>query len=206
MKNPFDVVRDFEKALGEYAGAPYVVAVNSCTAALRLALRWEFISTLEPRSVIIPKRTYPSVPMAAIWAGWKVQFTDVEWEGVYPIGGTLVWDCAKRLKRDMHKRVRMECLSFHPQKPLAISTGGGAILHDDAEADRWFRQMRFDGRTEGVPTKDDEYTMIGEHCYMMPPAAAEGLHRLSIYSKRPPVEMPADINEYPDLSQWEVFK
>jgi dTDP-4-amino-4,6-dideoxygalactose transaminase len=100
----------------------------------------------------------------------------------------------------------IQCISFHPQKPLGLSNGGGAILHDDSLADEWYRKMRFDGRTEGVTTKDDDYTIIGEHCYMFPSTAAEGLHRLSIYAKQehhPP--MLEGIEDYPDCSKFPIL-
>ena len=37
----FEIVSEFEAAIGEYTGAPSVVAVNSCTTALRLCLDWQ---------------------------------------------------------------------------------------------------------------------------------------------------------------------
>ena len=203
--NAFDVVKDFELALGEYTGAPYVVAVNSCTAALRLALMWDKLKYGNTR-VFVPCRTYPSVPMAVKWARRHISFHDIAWEGVYSLIPTMILDCAKRFKKGMHEGYQVQCVSFHPQKPLSISTGGGAILHDEPESDPWYRRMRFDGRTEGVPTRDDEYTMIGEHCYMFPSQAAEGLHRLSIYAQTEHEDMPAELDKYPDLSTWEVFK
>lgn len=36
--NPFQVVKDFERALCEYTGAPYAVTTTSCTMALLLAV------------------------------------------------------------------------------------------------------------------------------------------------------------------------
>ena len=36
----FQIVKDFEAAIGEYTGAPSVVCVNSCTMALKLSLEW----------------------------------------------------------------------------------------------------------------------------------------------------------------------
>ncbi len=38
--SPFGVVRDFEIMVAEYTGAPYCVAVSSCSAALMLAVAW----------------------------------------------------------------------------------------------------------------------------------------------------------------------
>jgi dTDP-4-amino-4,6-dideoxygalactose transaminase len=205
--NPFQVVKDFEAALCEYTGAPYCVTVNSCTAALRLALLWERKSGYV--EVGVPRRTYPSVPMAAVWAGLRIKWfpESYRWEGTYVMTPTRVVDCAKRLRGGMYIDGWYMCVSFHPQKPLGISNGGGAILHSDYGADSWFRHMRFDGRTESVATVDDAYTMIGEHCYMMPATAAEGLHRLSIYAKqRDHADQPSELDLYPDLSKWEVFK
>lgn len=201
--NPFDIVRDFEAALAEYTGAPYVVTVNSCTAALRLSLLWCAERMGKHWNVCVPHKTYPSVPMQVRHAGFKINWMREPWEGEYWLGPTNVHDCALWFTGGMY-RGGMRCVSFHPQKPLGLSNGGGAILHDDPHADRWFRKMRFDGRTEGVPTKDDNYTMLGEHCYMMPPTAAEGLHRLSIYARQyehPPFPVP----DYPDCSLFEVF-
>lgn len=208
MSDPFRVVRDFEAAVAQFTGAKKVVAVTSCTAAIYLSLLWcaaKYI--IHGYNVNVPKRTYPSVPMAAKRAGFNVLFTDEEWSGVYNLAPTPVWDCAKRFSSRMYVPTQIQCVSFHPQKPLGLSSGGGAILHDDEEADVWFRKMRFDGRTEGVPTSKDKYTMIGEHCYMMPPTAAEGLQRLEIYARSADhPDQPADLEHYPDLSKFEVFQ
>ena len=38
--NPYQAVKDFEQTIAEYAGAKYGVAVESCTAALFLALKY----------------------------------------------------------------------------------------------------------------------------------------------------------------------
>ena len=39
--NPHQVTKDFEEAVAQYTGAPYCVAVNSCTNALFLSLMWK---------------------------------------------------------------------------------------------------------------------------------------------------------------------
>ena len=57
---PYEVTRRFEAALCEYTGAPYAVAVNSCTAAILLAVRWQFkhLPFDDNGNVVhIPKRT-----------------------------------------------------------------------------------------------------------------------------------------------------
>lgn len=201
--DPFKVVRDFERAIGEYTGAPYCVTVNSCTMALLLALEWEGkrFSGFEYDSLTIPSITYPSVPMSAIHAGWEVEFKDIDWSGEYRLHPTNVWDCAPRFTSRMYRAGRIQCVSFHAKKLLKIGQGG-AILHDNPEADKWFRKARFDGRTEGVPTSEDTYDMVGYHCYMSPDDAARGLWLLSSYPTHVP-DMPRD--NYPNLKErWKV--
>jgi dTDP-4-amino-4,6-dideoxygalactose transaminase len=196
--DPFRVVRDFEAALCEYTGARYAVTVNSCTAALFLSLAW-WRKTRGPDVVEVPARTYVSVPMVALQAGHRVRFVDEEWRGWYIIAPTTIIDSAPHFPR--FKSNHFTCVSFHPRKPLGLSTGGGAILHDNPDVDEWFRRMRFDGRTEGKAVADDPVREMGWHCYMLPPAAAEGLQRLSVYRPGPVVQ-----DEYPDLREMPVFQ
>lgn len=201
--NPFRVVRDFEAALCAYTGAPYAVTVNSCTMALLLACVWnrkefEYV----PDILEIPSVTYPSVPMSIRHAGYRVAWTQGFWEGSYQLYPSPIRDCALRFTSGMYVPGQVQCVSFHARKLLKIGSGG-AILHDDAAADAWYRKARFDGRTEGVPTAEDTYEMLGYHCYMFPEQAARGLHLLSYYPKHMP-DQPKDA--YPDLSRWPIFQ
>lgn len=194
MDDAFLVVKMFERSLAEYTGAKYAVAVNSGTAALKLATKaWKGTST-----VTIPSRTYRSVWQVLKDNNYTVKFDDIKWSGGYHICGTDVWDYALLLEREMYVPGRVMCLSFHPQKPLALSCGGGAILHDDDELDKWYRWQRWDGRQEGCAIQDDELR-DGEHCYMMPGQAGEALHKLNIYASREPVRIPHP--NYEDLSK-----
>jgi dTDP-4-amino-4,6-dideoxygalactose transaminase len=201
MKNPYQVVRDFEAAVADYTGAPYVVAVNSCTMALTLALAWH-LRDGKPSFVEIPKRTYVSVPMAIIHAGGQPTFRDQNWSGAYRLEPYPVFDCARAFTSGMYCPGDFQCVSFHAAKILA-DTQGGAILHDSPEADLWLRRARFDGRTEGVAPKDDTFTQIGWHCYMSPDVAARLLLKLSVLPKHN-LQLPND--DYPDLSTMEIFK
>ena len=206
MANPFQVVRDFEAALCEYTGAPYAVTVNSCTMALLLACKWfarpesNFGPNCTPIS--IPKHTYVGVPMSIINAGFKVEFRNQDWKGGYQLHPLLVWDSARYFTSSMYKPGSMMCVSFHATKILG-DTQGGAILLDNPVAAAWLRRMRFDGRTEGVAPKDDNFTEVGYHCYMSPDVAARLLHKLSVLPK---YNEPLPNDEYPDLSTFEVFR
>jgi dTDP-4-amino-4,6-dideoxygalactose transaminase len=223
MFNPHQVTKDFESALCSYTGAPFAVAVNSCTMALTLAVAWHLrpgpmimldehgSPCLLRDAVEIPKRTYVSVPQAIIHAGGQPTFRDEDWEGAYQLRPLQVWDSARWLTGGHYRMIcerlagavgQFVCLSFHASKTLGIEQGG-AILHDNPEADAWFRRARFDGRTEGVAPKDDKFDMVAWHCYMNPSTAAQGILRLHSLPRH---NEPLPNDPYPDLSLIEAFK
>jgi dTDP-4-amino-4,6-dideoxygalactose transaminase len=210
--NPHQVTKDFESALCEYTGAPYAVAVNSCTMALTLAVAWclnpgakygphVWREDCEPL-VTIPKRTYASVPQAIIHAGGRPVFEDREWLGNYLLRPLPVLDSARYFTSDMYLAAHFFCVSFHASKTLGLEQGG-AILHDNPEADAWFRRARFDGRAEGVAPKDDTGIIVGWHCYMNPSTAAQGILKLHSLPRH---NAPLSNDDYPDLSTLECFK
>lgn len=233
MRNPHQVTKDFEAALCEYTGAPYAVAVNSCTMALLLAVAYQLSYPIRARHPIeihavsrppieIPRRTYVGVPMSIIHAGGRPTFRDEVWRGGYQLRPLPVWDSARWFSAGMYRgdladpivegdirytferdcAGQMVCVSFHWSKTLGIQQGG-AILHDDPEADRWLRRARFDGRQEGVAPKDDTFPQLGWHCYLSPEVAAEGLVRLSFLPRH---NEPLPNDQYPDLSTLEIFR
>jgi len=202
MTSPYQVTKDFEAELRGYCGAPYAVAVNSCTAAILLALIWwqkrhTWVSDIE-----CPSHTYPSVPMSIRRAKLNPKFVDTQWRGAYRLPPSDVWDCARRFTSGMYVSGQFQCVSFSSSKILGIEQGG-AILHDNRDADIWFRKMRFDGRTEGVDPKDDTFDLIGYHCLMLPSIAAQlilKLHHLPRHNDDLP-DYP-----YPDLSRHPAFR
>jgi dTDP-4-amino-4,6-dideoxygalactose transaminase len=204
--NPFDVVRSFERALCDYTGAKYAVTTTSCTMALLLAcacMKQRLWADTHPfDTIIIPKRTYISVPMSIIHAGYIPAFRDEDWLGSYQLQPLPVWDCARLFTSGMFVPNTMQCVSFHWSKTLGIQQGG-AILHDNPYADEWLRRARFDGRREGVPPKADDFDLIGWHCYMAPETAAAGLMRIGLLPKHNP---PLPNDDYPDLSTLSIFK
>lgn len=203
----FGVVRAFEAELCNYTGARYAVTTNSCTMAILLAFAY-LRRRAFPMVVRVPKRTYVGVPMAIHHAGHAVVFEDIEWKGQYNLSYgqhrllSPIWDSARLFTSGMYVPDRMQCVSFHWSKTLGIQQGG-AILHNDPDADKWLRRARFDGRAEGVPPADDKGIIMGWHCYMSPEVAAEGLVRLS---HLPMHNDPLPNSDYPDLSTLECFK
>lgn len=201
MCDPHKVTREFEAALCEYTGAKYAVTTTSCTQAILMALAWRVFNGLSG-CVSMPRLSYVGVPAAIRNAGLQVCFRDEDWQGEYHIFSTTVFDSARRFTSGMYIPGAMQCVSFHWSKILGLSQGG-AILHDNPEADAWLRRARFDGRTEGVDPKDDQVQYPSWHAYLSPEVAAHGLMKLSLLPKHNP-DLPR--SNYPDLSKLEAFK
>jgi dTDP-4-amino-4,6-dideoxygalactose transaminase len=208
----YKITEDFEKALGDYTGAPYVVTLDNMSNALFLALYYEknVKKSIESDTITIPCRTYPSVPCEIIHAGLKVGFETVEGKtikGMYQLKGSNVWDSALCFTADMYKPEQHICVSFTgPYKHFKLSKGG-AILTDSLEAYHWFKRARYSGRRE-CSYHDDYLDMIGWNFYMMPELAARGLLLMNQFynldgSKKHNVDLELP---YPDLSQFEVYR
>ncbi len=190
--NPYQIVKDFEQAVADYAGAKYGVAVDSCTNAILLCCKYLNVDT-----VCLPKKTYVGVAYSVIHAGGKIKFVDNDWQGVYVLTPYPIVDSARRFRKNMYMPRTLYCLSFHWSKHLPIGRGG-MILTDDKKAAKWLRKARFDGRTEGVPCKEDTFDVPGYHFYLIPEQAARGLMLMqSVKDDNPDL-----IEEnYPDLSE-----
>jgi dTDP-4-amino-4,6-dideoxygalactose transaminase len=203
----YKITEDFEKALADYTGAPYVVTVDNQSNALFLALMYE---NAKGQEITIPARTYPSVPCEIIHAGAKVKFRSVKGKtlkGAYPLEPTNVWDSALRFTADMYIPGTHMCVSFTgPYKHFKLSKGG-AILTDDHDAYLWFKRARYSGRRE-CSYHDDNLDMLGWNFYMMPELAARGMLLMNqFYNMDGTRKHNADLElPYPDLSKFEIYK
>ena len=208
----YKITEDFEKALSDYTGAPYVICLDNQSNGLFLSLYYEHYvcKTLTSDTITIPSRTYPSVPCEIIHAGLKVQFEKVKGKtlkGAYNLKGSRVWDSALRFTSDMYIPNTFMCVSFTgPYKHFKLSKGG-AILTDDYDAYLWFKRARYSGRRE-CSYHDDYFDMLGWNFYMMPELATRGLLLMGQFynidgSKKntPDLELP-----YPDLSKFSIYK
>jgi dTDP-4-amino-4,6-dideoxygalactose transaminase len=195
--NPYKIVEMFEDTVAEYTGAPYAVAVTSCTDALFLCCK-----ATQAHEVSIPAKTYLSVPMSILHSGAMVKFTDEEWEGIYQLKPYPVYDAAKRFTSGMYMSGTHMCLSFHIKKHLKIGKGG-MILTDNKEVADWLRVVRYEGRN-AVPYKEDDIKVLGWNMYMTPQQAAHGLALMQNY----PENVPDLIEEggYRDLREFTIFK
>jgi dTDP-4-amino-4,6-dideoxygalactose transaminase len=195
--NPYSVVQMFEEEIANYTGSPYAVSVDSCTNAVFLCCKY-----LEVKEVIMPKRTYLSIPMSVIHAGGKVKFEDKEWSGIYSLDPYPIYDSAKRLTSNMYIPNSYMCLSFHIKKLLGIGKGG-MILTDNEDAVEWFKKARYEGRSEKF-YKDDDIDMLGWNMYMTPQQASHGLSLLQNYPEH--VKDMGEENGYRDLTEFSIFK
>jgi dTDP-4-amino-4,6-dideoxygalactose transaminase len=201
-----DAVTLFENKIAEWAGSKYAVAVDSCTNALFLCIK--FLDQWQPwllteEVIAIPARTYISVPMTIINAGMKLRFEDRDWSGSYSLNPLPVIDSAARFTESMHVHDTLTCLSFQFKKRLPIGKGG-MILTDNLLAAQWFRKASFEGRDLSVPQWDDHPTDVGWNMYMTPEDAARGILIFDQLDKVNPDS--ANQDHHPDLSKIEFFK
>jgi dTDP-4-amino-4,6-dideoxygalactose transaminase len=208
----YKITEDFEKALSDYTGAPYVVTLDNMSNGLFLSLYYEknIKGNIKSGIITIPSRTYPSVPCEIIHAGLKVEFEPVEGKtikGAYQLKGSNVWDSALRFTADMYIPKSNMNISFTgPYKHFKLSKGG-AILTDDYEAYLWFKRARYSGRRE-CSYHDDYFDMLGWNFYMMPELAARGLLLMNqFYNIDGTKKYNQDLElPYPDLSKFEIYR
>ena len=169
----WDAVDLFEKTIAEYAGSKFAVALDNCTDALFLCLKY---LKCDEKDVIIdiPKRTYVSIPMTIHNAGCRYRFKDLEWSGCYQLGSYPIYDSALRLTKGMYIQDSFQCVSFHRKKTLKL-TKGGVILTNDESAAEWFKAMRCKGRHphKKVFYVDEKFDLMGWNMYMHPNDAAK---------------------------------
>ncbi len=209
-KGIYKITDEFEEELAHYTGAKYSVTVDNMSNGLFLALYYENkIMNRTKDTIIIPSRTYPSVPCEIIHAGLKVGWKPIKGTtitGAYQLEGSNVFDSALTFTADMYKPNTHMCLSFTgPYKHFKLSKGG-AILTDNYDAYLWFRRARYSGRRE-CSYHDDNFDMIGWNFYMMPELAARGLLMIKqFYDLDGNKKHNEDLTlPYPDLSKFKIY-
>ncbi len=198
-------VRLFERKFADYLGCKEVVAVNSGTAALHLALS---LINIKGKEVILPALSFVSTANVILYNGGIPVFADVDEETLcmdwtnLPItnntacmipvhfGGmkcdlhrtNCIEDSAHRIERD--SITHTTCFSFHPVKNLAMPCGGAIAiptnLQNDMDSTKCrgrLRARRWCGITDRV---DDKYDVkeLGWNYYMNEISAAIGLVQL----------------------------
>lgn len=193
----FDIVTEFENQVAEFFGAPYAVAVDSCTHGVELCLRYTHADHIE-----VPKNTYLSIPFLANKLQIDLLWKKEDWIDYYYLTDKVI-DAAVLWKQNSYISGTYMSLSFQYQKHLSLGRGG-IILIDDKEAALQLKKMSYDGRLPNVPWREQNIDTIGYHYYMTPETAKLGLDKLSQAKTTPPRQWV--VNDWPDLTQMEIFK
>ena len=197
----FDKIKQFEKELAEYTGAPYAIMTDCCTHAIEMCLRYDGV-----RGLKMTPYTYLSIPMTMHKLGIDYVYLEEdkqEWVGEYEFRYTRVWDCARRLEKDMYRPGTMQCLSFGYDKPLHIGRGGAIILDDKTAYEDMIR-MRYDGRDLSItPWQDQREFRVGYHYKPIPEEAELGSALLQGLREFCPPPKPV---QYPDLRLITIVK
>jgi len=194
------LVRKFELELAEYTGFNNVIAVNSGTSALHLALS---MYDIEDKEVILPALSFVSTANAILYNGGIPVFADVledtlcldpkdvdkkftdntacimpvnfgglECPEYYYHDTPIVCDSAHRIERGANND--MTCYSFHPIKNLATISGGAIAFNgnlDKLKARRWCGITNRNG-------DDYEVKELGYNYYMNQISAVMGIEQL----------------------------
>jgi hypothetical protein len=204
LHNPYKIVKMFEEEVARYTGAPYAVAVDSCTNALFLCLKYYQSINIQLPSITIPSKTYLSVPQTILNADFDLILDDSKnnWTGIYQLEPYPIYDAAKRFTSGMYIPGTSICLSFHIKKHLKIGKGG-MILTDNIDIVNFLKKARYEGRSEKM-YHEDTIDSAGWNMYMTPQEAAHGLALMQNY----PMHVPdlSENNGYRDLREFPRFE
>jgi dTDP-4-amino-4,6-dideoxygalactose transaminase len=194
----FEIVTEFENQVAEFFGAPYAIAVDSCTHGIELCLRLK-----EVKTIYVPKHTYISVPFLANKLGIDLEWTDDEWVDFYLLtGSSNIFDAAVLWRKDSYLSNSFMNISFQYQKHLSLGRGG-MILCDNEEDAIQLKKMSYDGRLPNIPWREQNIDTMGYHYYMTPETAEMGLDKLPNAIKSTPRQWV--VSDWPDLSKMKIF-
>jgi dTDP-4-amino-4,6-dideoxygalactose transaminase len=197
-KMNFDTISEFEEKISNFYGSKYGVAVDCCTHAIELCLRYKQI-----KHYTVPKRTYISIPFLANKLGIEFSWREEDWKDYYYLGGTNIIDAAVLWRANSYIPNTFMCISFQYRKHLSLGRGG-IILTDSKKDAIMLKKMSYDGRLPNVPWREQNIDCVGYHYYMTPETAKLGLQRLPeailLQAKQ------WTVNDWPDLTKMEIFK
>jgi hypothetical protein len=192
----FQVIKDFEKEIADFFGAPYAVAVDCCTHGIELCLRKDHI-----KKITVPKHTYLSVPMLADKLNIDLEWSDEKWKDFYYVTNNII-DAAVLWKEKSYIPGTYMCVSFQFRKHLSLGRGG-VILFDNPSDFDVLKKMSYDGRSPDESWSVQNIETIGYHYYMTPETAQLGLDKLPSAILRPPKQW--IYTDWPDLTTMSVF-
>jgi len=192
----FESVTNFEKEIAKFFGSSFAIAVDSCTHGIELALRYT-----GEKEILVPKRTYLSIPFLANKMGLDLFWKDEQWVDYYYLTHNII-DAAVLWKKDSYIPQTFMGLSFQFQKHLSLGRGG-MLLTDNEEAAIQIKKMSYDGRLPNIPWRDQNIDTYGYHYYMTPETAENGLNKLPKAIETEPKQWV--VTDWPDLTEMKIF-
>ena len=193
----FNTVIEFENQIAEFFGAPYAVAVDSCTHGVELCLRYTLAD-----HIIVPKNTYLSIPFLANKLGIELEWKNEDWIDYYYLTNKII-DAAVLWKPNSYISGTYMSLSFQYQKHLSLGRGGMILLDNEKDSIE-LKKMSYDGRLPNIPWREQNISSFGYHYYMTPETAQLGLDKLPQAKFTPPKQWA--VKDWPDLTQMKIFK
>lgn len=193
----FNSVNKFESEIASFFGAPFAVAVDCCTHAIELCLRYKNV-----KQINVPKRTYISIPLLSKKLKIKLNWVENQWQDFYYLTDEII-DAAVLWRKDSYIKDKFMCISFQFRKHLNLGRGGVILLTDYRDYEQ-LKKMTYDGRDSEIPWREQNIDSMGYHYYMTPETAENGLKKLPEAIKNKPKKW--TINDWPDVSKMEVFK
>lgn len=192
----FNIVTEFENEIAEFFGAPYAIAVDSCTHGVELSLKYT-----NANRISVPKNTYLSIPFLFHKLNIELEWRNEDWKDYYYVTDRVI-DAAVLWKKNSYVSGTFMSISFQYQKHLSLGRGG-MILVDDKKAAIQLKKMSYDGRLPNIPWREQNIDTVGYHYYMTPETAQLGLDKLPAAIQAVPRQW--TVNDWPDLTQMSVF-
>lgn len=193
----FSSVTFFENKIADFFGAPFAIAVDSCTHGVELALRLTHADT-----IFVPNRTYLSIPFLADKLRINRLWRDEQWVDYYYITERVI-DAAVLWKPKSYIPGTFMGISFQYQKHLSLGRGG-VILCDNRDDAKELKKMSYDGRLPNIPWREQNIQTRGYHYYMTPETAQLGLDKLQQAIETTPRQWV--VTDWPDLTEMDIFK
>lgn len=196
----FETITTFEKRLSNFFGSKHAICVDSCTHGLELVLRYR-----NEKKIIVPKRTYLSVPFLAYKLNIERKWKDENWEDFYAIndGDRKIIDAAVLWEENSYIPTTFMCVSFQYQKHLSLGRGGVILLDNDEDV-LILKKMSYDGRVPNLPWREQNIDCVGYHYYMTPETAKLGLDKIDDAIKNKPKKW--KVSDWPNLTEMKIFK
>jgi dTDP-4-amino-4,6-dideoxygalactose transaminase len=193
----FEKVIEFERKISNYFGAPYAVAVDSCTHGIELCLRYHKVKCIN-----VPVRTYISIPFLSHKLGIDLNWNKEPWQDYYFLTKEIA-DAAVLWKKNSYIHDKFMSISFQFQKHLNLGRGGIILCPDKKSYDQ-LKKMSYDGREPLIPWREQNIDTVGYHYYMTPETAVLGLEKLQEAISGQPKKWV--YTDWPDLSKMKVFQ